>query len=89
MPRSLRWLGSRPMVRVGVLSYGVYLWHYDVLEDAPLGHLDHTRVVAVASLALSLAVVAGLAVASYRLVEQPALAWARRRERSGRRPRRR
>ena len=32
LPRSLRWLGSRPMVVLGVLSYGIYLWHEGVLD---------------------------------------------------------
>lgn len=82
-------LRSRPFVGVGLVSYGIYLWHYDVLDDAPVGHLDHTRLVAVATLALLLAVAVGLAIASHRLVEQPALAWARSRERTGRRQRRR
>ena len=59
--RTLRWIGTR--------SYGLYLWHWPVFVftrpqlDVPL--------TGAADLALRLALVAGLAEASYRLVEQP------------------
>jgi len=59
--RALRWIGTR--------SYGLYLWHWPVFVftrpqlDVPL--------TGTADLALRLALVTGLAEASYRLVEQP------------------
>ncbi|HEX5366998.1 MAG TPA: acyltransferase family protein [Acidimicrobiales bacterium] len=75
LPRSLRWLGSRPMVVLGMLSYGIYLWHEGVLDiyrdirDLPVftGSMP----------AALLATVAGSVAAaglSYVLVERPALA---------------
>lgn len=61
-------LGSRPLVYLGTLSYGFYLWHY------PIAHLTGSlymhpaiRFVAVGSLAF------GLAYISRRYVELPAL----------------
>jgi peptidoglycan/LPS O-acetylase OafA/YrhL/4-amino-4-deoxy-L-arabinose transferase-like glycosyltransferase len=74
LPRSLRWLGTRAMVMLGVLSYGIYLWHEgvtdlyrDIRNLAPLhgwfaGILVVTTVGSVA-----------LAGASYLSVERPAL----------------
>jgi peptidoglycan/LPS O-acetylase OafA/YrhL len=61
-------LGTAPAQWLGALSYSLYLWHWPVLVLAPniLGHALSTGQTLVA-LALGLA----LAVASYRLVEQP------------------
>lgn len=74
LPRSLRWLGTRLMVLLGVLSYGIYLWHEGVIDlyrdnrnEAPLhGWFAGIMVVTV---------VASVAVAgiSYLVVERPAL----------------
>jgi peptidoglycan/LPS O-acetylase OafA/YrhL len=83
-----RLLGSRPMVELGRLSYGIYLWHLPLLymlERAGLigaGGMVET--------AFALVLVTGVSVLaaelSYRMVERPALhlsarltaAWARR-----------
>jgi peptidoglycan/LPS O-acetylase OafA/YrhL/4-amino-4-deoxy-L-arabinose transferase-like glycosyltransferase len=74
LPRSLRWLGAPLMVALGVLSYGIYLWHEgatdlyrDIRNLAPLhgwfaGILVVTTVASVA-----------LAAVSYLVVERPAL----------------
>jgi peptidoglycan/LPS O-acetylase OafA/YrhL len=75
LPPSLRWLGSRPMVALGMLSYGIYLWHEGVLDiyrdifDVPIftGSLP-------AALAFTLAGSVVAATISYVLVERPALA---------------
>ncbi len=74
LPRALGWLGSRPMVTLGMLSYGIYLWHEGVLDiyrdifDVPVftGSLPA---------ALAGTVVGSLAAAavSYVVVERPAL----------------
>ncbi len=74
LPRSLRWLGSRPMVVLGVLSYGIYLWHEGVLDiyrdlrDLPV----FTGSMPAALIATICGSVAAAAV-SYVLVERPAL----------------
>lgn len=74
LPRSLSWLSSRVMVTLGVVSYGVYLWHVGVIDI----YLDRThREVFDAPFVRTLAVtaVASVAVAgvSYFVVERPAL----------------
>lgn len=74
--RALVWLGKR--------SYGLYLWHFPVIltvyQRGPQmlpAHLDHLWLRVAAVVVISV----GLAAASYHLVEQPAMAYARRRTR--------
>jgi peptidoglycan/LPS O-acetylase OafA/YrhL len=82
LPRSLRWLGSRPMVALGVLSYGIYLWHEGVLDiyrdifDLRMftGSLPPALVFTLAGSVVAAAV-------SYVLVERPALSLKDRRRR--------
>jgi peptidoglycan/LPS O-acetylase OafA/YrhL/4-amino-4-deoxy-L-arabinose transferase-like glycosyltransferase len=82
LPRSLRWLGSRPMVVLGVLSYGIYLWHEGILDiyrdtrDLPVftGSLP-------AALLATIAGTVAVAAVSYVLVELPALSLKDRRRR--------
>ncbi|MGC0380397.1 acyltransferase family protein [Streptomyces sp. SAI-129] len=66
-----RLLERRPLVRLGGLSYGWYLWHWPLLVIAPaaLGRADGTAEVPLA-LALS-AVALALAWLTLRLVENP------------------
>ena len=62
-------LSVRPVVWLGVLSYGIYLWHVSVLHAMPLrGALYDVACVAATIL---------LAATSYRFVERPARNWAR------------
>jgi peptidoglycan/LPS O-acetylase OafA/YrhL len=69
-----RILSTRPIVAVGVLSYGIYLWHGPVMRIAgDLGYAGRRwRAVAV----LVSIVAAGL---SQRYVEKPVRFWVRRR----------
>jgi len=74
-----RLLRSRPLVFLGVISYGLYLWHWFVLEivqedwlDRPLFHGNW-----IATLAAGLPVVVAAAAASWYLLERPILRWAR------------
>ncbi|RMB80083.1 acyltransferase family protein [Streptomyces shenzhenensis] len=71
-PRGAGWLlGRRPLVWLGGLSYGWYLWHWPLLVIGPvaLGRADGTAGV---PLALGLSVAAlGLAWLTLRLVENP------------------
>ncbi|MFZ4584004.1 MAG: acyltransferase family protein [Acidimicrobiia bacterium] len=64
-----RFLSNRPLMAVAEISYGLYLWHFLVLAelDQHFG-LQHWWV-RITGWALT----AALAVASYKLIEQPAL----------------
>ncbi|GIU87398.1 MAG: hypothetical protein KatS3mg009_1913 [Acidimicrobiia bacterium] len=61
-------LGSRPLVAIGRVSYGLYLFHWPVFLalDAPRTGLDGAHL-----LVLRLTVTVALAVCSYHLVECP------------------
>lgn len=63
-----RLLAWRPLVAVGLVSYGVYLWHWPVylLLDA-----DRTGLAGPSLLALRVATTLLVATASYHLVEMP------------------
>ena len=64
----VRGLGWRPLVWIGVLSYGLYLWHwpvYTVLSEQRTG-LDGAALLAVRLVASVL-----IAYASFRVVEDP------------------
>ncbi|MGQ4386201.1 acyltransferase family protein [Streptomyces sp. SAS_270] len=71
-PHGAGWLlGRRPLVRLGGLSYGWYLWHWPLLVIVPaaLGRADG---IAEVPLSLALCAVAlGLAWLTLRLVENP------------------
>ncbi|MDB4975637.1 MAG: putative rane-bound acyl-transferase [Myxococcaceae bacterium] len=62
-------LASRPLSGLGRISYGFYLWHYPV---AALVHAQlFKRVGSVVSVLTAFTISYGLALASYRFVEQP------------------
>lgn len=71
-----RVLATRPFVFVGTISYGLYLWHLPVhwfVERYVTLHADALRVL------LDIACTFAVALASYHLVEQPALRLKQRR----------
>jgi len=73
----VRGLGWRPVAWIGVLSYGLYLWHWPVY--VVLGP-ERTGLDGVTLLGVRIAVSGALAYASYRLVEDPVrhrAGWAR------------
>lgn len=67
VPRALVWLGT--------ISFGVYLWHTPVFWA--LRSLGWTTWSWTLNTAVALTLTIGLAAASYRLVELPAIRWAR------------
>lgn len=73
-----RVLASRPLVRLGEVSYGVYLWHpivVLVLLDQGVGTDDRFWILAPVTIAASIA----LGALSFELVERPARRLRRRR----------
>lgn len=78
----LRW---RPMVAIGIVSYGIYLWHLDVMLQFPGGWAPEPYWPAVGGMTVKVVVAVVLGVASFRLVESPLMATAARRLRERRR----
>jgi peptidoglycan/LPS O-acetylase OafA/YrhL len=82
-----RWMSVRPLAWVGLVSYGVYMWHVPILLfSSSIGVFPHSYVVRLAVLLVPVLLVAA---ASWYFVERPAIAWAgrpRERERQARRP---
>ncbi|WP_165354720.1 acyltransferase family protein [Tropicimonas sp. IMCC6043] len=64
-----RFLSTRPMVRIGLISYSLYLWHWPVLAllRSARGAAELPLPLGLAATALSV----GLAALTYRLVETP------------------
>jgi peptidoglycan/LPS O-acetylase OafA/YrhL len=63
-----RVLAMRPLVGLGLISFGLYLWHQPLLALAQYQHFGPLPVwTSVAAVAAAL----GLAIASYRWIEQP------------------
>jgi len=65
-----RVLATRPLVLLGTISYGAYLWHFPVsiFVDPARTHTS-----GLVLLAIRFAVTVALAAASYRLVERPVM----------------
>jgi len=65
-----RVLSVRPMVWMGTVSYGAYLWHFPVFIELDAGRTGLTRPVAARPPLRHTFVLAGL---SYYLVERPVM----------------
>jgi peptidoglycan/LPS O-acetylase OafA/YrhL len=82
---AIAWVHSRPLAKVGLVSYGVYLWHLPLmLFGERLGLLPHLYL---ARLAVVLLPSLAIGAASWLLVERTLLARATRGSRSRPRPR--
>jgi peptidoglycan/LPS O-acetylase OafA/YrhL len=66
---AIDWLRVRPLVAIGVISYGVYLWHLPLLLVTRHAGLMPDPFVLRVMVVLSLALIAGFA--SWRMVERP------------------
>jgi len=65
-----RFLSLRPLVWMGTVSYGAYLWHYPVFIELDAGR---TGLTGMSLLAVRTVATFGLAAASYYLVERPVM----------------
>ena len=77
-----RWLQWKPVAYVGIVSYGVYLWHVYVIRLIPSSILRGTSLAAaVAALVGAFAAAVGIASVSYFVIERPAMRLGRRHDR--------
>jgi peptidoglycan/LPS O-acetylase OafA/YrhL len=70
-----RWLRSAPMVFLGVVSYGVYLWHTYVINEFD----GYTAIPNDLQFVAAFIVTVAIATASWFLLERPVLRLAHRR----------
>jgi peptidoglycan/LPS O-acetylase OafA/YrhL len=72
-------LDARVMIALGTISYGVFLWHYDLLHQLLRWNFtEHVRTLTTPALLFVVFVAAIVfATASWFLVERPLLRWAR------------
>ena len=79
---AVSWLGARPLVALGLVSYGIYLWHLPlILVVRELGLLPAAFA---PRLAVVLPLAIGAATLSWMLVERPILKLVATRRRSSR-----
>jgi peptidoglycan/LPS O-acetylase OafA/YrhL len=71
---AVAWLRARALVAVGVVSYGVYLWHVPLLLAAREAGVLPTSWAG--RLALILPLSLALGALSWRLIERPSIRWA-------------
>jgi peptidoglycan/LPS O-acetylase OafA/YrhL len=75
---ALGWLSARPLVALGVISYGIYLWHLPLLLSVrQLGLLPAAFA---PRLAVVLLLAIGAAALSWRLVERPVVRYVASRQ---------
>jgi peptidoglycan/LPS O-acetylase OafA/YrhL len=72
-------LSWRPLAALGVISYGVYLWHLPLI--LVLKHIGWLPAALAPRLLVVFALAVAFGVASWRLVERPSIAWAATRAR--------
>ena len=76
-----QWLGSQGLVWLGHVSFGIYLWHFQVMRTLVLlwPELWSTPSMSLLALLISLPATLVLAAISYYCVERPLMAWGRHR----------
>ena len=74
------WLSSPVLVWLGHVSFGVYLWHFQVMRAMALLFPDYWSTPSASALALLVAIPATLILASlsYYLVERPLMGWGKK-----------
>ena len=80
---AVSWLGNRALAAVGVVSYGLYLWHLPLILVG--NQLDAYPDALLPRLGVVLAIALMVAYLSWTLVERPAMNWAAERTGRGRR----
>ena len=77
---SMAWLSSGLLVWLGHVSFGIYLWHFQVMRAMVLLFPDAWSTPAQSGLALMIAVPVTLVLAalSFYLIERPLMGWGKR-----------
>ncbi|MSW39171.1 MAG: acyltransferase family protein [Actinobacteria bacterium] len=76
----LQILGSRPMIWLGKVSFGIYLWHLIVIGWLPnFDSISSTRLRFLTTLAIVLTITVTISATSYYLAERPFIELSRRR----------
>lgn len=70
-PLVMRWLSSKPMVFIGVLSYSLYIWHWVVFALLRYQSIDEKPIILTTAYGLTFL----LAYFSWRFIEKPARAF--------------
>ena len=75
-----QWLEQRWLVWLGHVSFGIYLWHFQVMRVLVLVYPDFWDTTAASMLALIISLSATLALAalSYYLIEKPLMNWGKK-----------
>ena len=77
---SMAWLSSGLLVWLGHVSFGIYLWHFQVMRAMVLLFPDAWSTPEQSGLALMIAVSVTLVMAalSFYLIERPLMGWGKR-----------
>lgn len=77
--REWQWLGHQALVWLGHVSFGIYLWHYQVMRALALlwPELWSTPSMSLLALIITLPATLVLAALSYYCVERPLMAWGK------------
>jgi peptidoglycan/LPS O-acetylase OafA/YrhL len=75
-----RWLAQRWLIWLGHVSFGIYLWHFQVMRILVLLYPEAWSTPASSLLALGIALPATLALAaiSYYVIEKPLMGWGKK-----------